>query len=130
MDRGEVPFFEGGQVNMAILTNPIFQMVLGSVISFLTSLLANYVFIERRLKALMVQAAYDKLVDLLVRLKTLPDAREMLPLEIADRVTDLRLALTLHNEHFDEQQLVERAINQAAEVRRKWNAGGKGVSET
>lgn len=42
---------------MAILKNPIFQIVLGSVISFLTSLLANYVFIERRLKVLKVQAA-------------------------------------------------------------------------
>lgn len=99
---------------MAILTNPIFQIVLGSVISFLTSLLANYVFIERRLKVLRVQTAYSKLVDLLVRLKALPDSGEMLPLEIADRVTDLRLALTLHNEHFDEQELVQRATRVAA----------------
>ena len=65
------------------------------------------------------QRAYNKLVNRLLH-TTVEDINHplrLLPLEIADRIEDLRFALEDVNRAFDCQALVRKAIEQAAQIR-------------
>ena len=104
---------------MRFLSNPIVQIVIGAVVSFLGSVWANYLFINKRAKDIEVQRAYNRLVDYIVRLDSVPDPNGLLPLPIAERCDDLRFALRLKNEKFSAETLIEKAIQQAADTRKE-----------
>jgi len=104
---------------MSFLSNPIIQIIIGAAVSFLGSVWANYLFMNKRAKDIEVQRAYNRLVDYIVRLDVLPDPNGFLPLPIAERCDDLRFALRLKSEKFDTTALINKAIEQAAEVRKE-----------
>jgi hypothetical protein len=102
----------------------IFLLLLGSLLSFLGSIVANRLFfgkIERKRAAREAQRAYNRLVSRLLH-TTVADINqplELLPLEISDRVEDLKFALEDVNAKFEHVQLVHKAIEQATELRKK-----------
>ena len=103
---------------MRFLSNPIVQIFIGAVISFAGSVYANYLFINKRARDLEVQRAYNRL-DYLVRLEEMPDPKGLLPLPIAERCDDLRFALSLKNEKFNAPNTIQKAIEQAADIRKQ-----------
>jgi hypothetical protein len=109
---------------MCFLTNPIVQIMIGATISFAGSVYANYLFVDKRLKNIEVQKAYNRLVDAVVRLEKPPDPTGLLPLELADRADDLRFALRLKNEKFHAEVLIQKAIKQAADILKQRKVGG------
>lgn len=102
----------------------ILLFVAGAVLSFGGSVVANLMFygkIEKSRAKKETQRAYNKLMNRLVH-TTISDINHplhLLPVEIADRVEDLRYALADVNEKFDLVALVQKAIGQAVDLRKQ-----------
>lgn len=109
---------------MWLISNPIFQLVTGAVISFGGSVVANLMFYGKMQKSRAqreAQRAYSKLTTRLIH-TTISDMNppvHHLPVDIADRVDDLKYALADVNPKFDYMVQVNNAINQAAELRKQ-----------
>jgi len=107
-----------------LISNPYFQVFFGASVSFAGSVVANLLFfgkVERRRAAREAQRAYNKLVNRLLH-TTISDINHpvhLLPLEISDRVEDLRFAIEDVNRKFEYVPLVRKAIEQAAALRSK-----------
>jgi hypothetical protein len=107
-----------------LVSNPYFQVALGSFISFGGSVVANFLFygkVEKKRAARETQRAYNKLMNRLVQtnISDITNPLHILPVDIADRVEDLRYTLEDVNRDFNTQTLVQKAIEQAAELRKK-----------
>ena len=107
-----------------LISNPYFQLLFGSLVGFAGSVAANLLFygkMEKQRAAREANRAYNKLTSRLVQttISDISNPLQMLPLEIADRVEDLRYALEDVNPKFDYLELVNKAILQAAELRKK-----------
>jgi len=106
------------------ISNPYFQLLFGSLVGFAGSVVANLMFygkVEKKRAARESQRAYNKLMNRLVH-TTISDINHplhLLPLEISDRVEDLRFALEDVNPKFEYVALVQKAIVQAADLRKK-----------
>jgi hypothetical protein len=106
------------------VSNPYFQLLFGSLVGFAASVVANLLFygkMEKKRAVRESQRAYNRLMNRLVH-TTISDINHplhLLPLEISDRVEDLKFALEDVNPKFDYVQLVQNAIQQAAELRQK-----------
>lgn len=99
-------------------------MVIGAVLSFGGSVVANRMFygkIEKSRAEREAQRAYNKLTNRLVdtAISDINHPLYLLPLEISDRVEDLRYALADVNKQFDLDALVHKAIEQATELRKQ-----------
>jgi hypothetical protein len=88
------------------------------------SVVANLLFygkVEKKRAVRETQRAYNKLMNRLVQTNisdiTIP--LRILPVDIADRVEDLRYTLRDVNPDFNIEALVQKAIQQAAELRKK-----------
>jgi hypothetical protein len=109
---------------MWLISNPIFQLVAGAVISFVGSVVANYLFygkVEKSRAKREAQRAYNKLTTRLIH-TTISDINpplNLLPVDIADRVDDLKYAVADVNPKFDHMVQVNAAINQAAALRKQ-----------
>jgi hypothetical protein len=107
-----------------LVSNPYFQLLWGTLIGFAGSVAANRMYfgkIEKGRAERETQRAYNKLVNRFVR-TTISDASDplhLLPLDVSDRVEDLRFALADVNRQFDCTRLVQEAIQQAAALRRQ-----------
>ena len=107
-----------------LVTNPYFQLLFGATIGFAGSVVANLLFfgrIEKKRATREAQRAYNKLVNRLTQ-TTISDLNHpvtLLPLEISERIEDLKFALEDVNREFEYQPLVRKAIEQAAELRSK-----------
>jgi len=107
-----------------LVSNPYFQIALGTLISFGGSVVANLWFygkVEKKRAARETQRAYNKLMNRLVQtnISDITNPLHILPVDIADRVEDLRYTLEDVNRDFNNQALVQNAIQQAAELRKK-----------
>jgi hypothetical protein len=113
---------------MSFLYNPGFQLSVG----FLASVLANYLFfgkMEKRRAQRESERAYNRLTNRLVH-TTVSDINhplELLPLEISDRVEDLKYALRDVDPKMDRLECVKQAISQAAETRKKQSQDHSGT---
>jgi len=105
-----------------LISNPIFQMVFGAVISFAGSVYANRLFygkVEKSRAEREAKRAYNKLMNVLMH-TTIADLNHplhLLPVEIADRMEDLRYAVEDVNPKFDHLIQVHAAIDQAVALR-------------
>jgi ribosome maturation protein Sdo1 len=109
---------------MWLIANPIVQPVAGAVISFGGSVVANLMFYGRMEKSRATREAkraYNNLMNTLMH-ATIIDLNHplhLLPVEIADRMEDLRFAIEDVNPQFDHIKQVQAAIKQAAELRKQ-----------
>jgi hypothetical protein len=109
---------------MRFISSPLFQLIAGAVISFAGSVVANLLFygkMEKTRARRETERAYNKLTTRLLH-TTISDINHplhLLPVDIADRVEDLRFALADVNPAFDHQSLVQKAIQQAADLRKQ-----------
>ncbi len=109
------------------ISNPIFLLVAGALISFAGSIVANLLFygkMEKSRARREAERTYNKLTTRLVH-TTISDINHplhLLPVDIADRVEDLRFALADVNPSFQYLPLVQKAIQQAAELRKQQEA--------
>ena len=116
-----------------LVSNPYFQIALGSLVSFAGSVVANFLFyggIEKSRARRESERAYNKLTTRLVH-TTISDINHplrLLPVEIADRVEDLRFALADVNPAFEYMSLVQKAIDQAAQLRQQQEVAYKQTS--
>ena len=107
-----------------LISDPIFTFIAGSVISILASFWANYAFfgkMEKSRAAREAGRAYNKLTSRLIH-TTITDVNpplHVLPVEISDRIEDLRFAIADVNPKFDYLVLANKAIKQAAELRKQ-----------
>jgi hypothetical protein len=107
-----------------LASNPYFQIAVGAVLSLVGSFWANYCFhgrVEKRRAEREAKRAYNKLVTRLVH-TTISDINHplhLLPVEVSDRVEDLRFALRDVNPRFDYLELVKKAILQSADLRKQ-----------
>jgi hypothetical protein len=107
-----------------LISNPIFQLVFGAAISFVGSVVANRFFygkVEKSRAEREAKRAYNKLMNTLMH-TTITDLNHplhLLPLEIADRMEDLRFALADVNPKFDYLKQVQAAMEQAADLRKQ-----------
>jgi hypothetical protein len=107
-----------------IVSNPYFQVGVGAVVSFVGSVIANFLFygrMEQSRARRESERAYNKLVVRLLH-TTISDINHpfhFLPVDIADRVEDLKFALADVNPKFQYMPLVQKAIAQSAELRKK-----------
>jgi len=107
-----------------LLVNPYFQVLWGTFTSLAISLLANWWFfgkMEKKRAARETQRAYNKLMNRLVH-TSIADIRHplhLMPIDISDRIEDLRFTLWDVNPQFDLQMLVQKAIRQSADLRKK-----------
>jgi hypothetical protein len=107
-----------------LTSNPYFQIAVGAVLSLLGSFWANYWFhgrVEKRRAEREAKRAYNKLMMRLVH-TTITDINHplhLLPMEISDRVEDLKFALHDVNPKFDYLELVSKAILQSADLRKQ-----------
>jgi hypothetical protein len=124
-------FKRGCQVR-DIISNPYFQIIFGAAISFVGSVVANHLYLGKVAKKRAqreAERAYSKLTNRLM-FTTITDINHplhLLPLEIADRVDDLKFALGDVNPAFDYVALVHKAIEQAIELRRQQEVKYKAV---
>jgi hypothetical protein len=107
----------------SLVSSPYFQLLFGTLIGFAGSVVANYLFfgrMEKKRAAREAQRAYNKLMNRLVHttISDITHALHLLPLEISDRVEDLKYALQDVNPKFDHVKLVQKAILQAADLRK------------
>ena len=107
-----------------LLTSPYFQILWGTFISLATSFAANWWFfgkVESKRADRETQRAYNKLTNRLVHtsISDIGHPLHLMPIDIADRVEDLRFTLRDVNSQFDLQALVQQAILQAADLRKK-----------
>ena len=108
----------------SFLTNPYFEILWGTFISIATSFVANWWFfgkVERKRAARETLRAYNKLVNRLVHtgISDITHPLHLMPIDISDRIEDLRFTLQDVNPRFDLQALVRQAIRQAADLRKK-----------
>lgn len=109
------------------ISNPFFQLVTGALISFAGSIVANLLFygkMEKSRARREAERAYNKLATRLVH-TTISDINHplhLLPVDIADRVEDLRFAVADVNPAFQYLPLVQKAIQQAGELRKQQEA--------
>ena len=112
---------------LSVISNPAFQLIAGALISFGGSVVANYLFFGKVAKsraAKETKRAYNKLMNRLV-VSTISDINpplHILPTDIADRIEDLKFTLTDVNPEFEGQRLVNKAIEQAVELRKQQQA--------
>jgi hypothetical protein len=109
---------------MRFISSPLFQLIAGAVISFIGSVVANVLFygkMEKKRARREAERAYNKLTTRLLHttISDLNHPLHLLPVDIADRVEDLRFALADVNRAFDHLSLVQKAIQQAADLRKK-----------
>ena len=109
---------------MWLISNPIFQMVFGAVISFAGSIVANIMFygkVEKSRAKREAERAYAKLMNVLMHttVEDLNHPLHLLPVEIADRMEDLKFAIADVNPKFDYLKQVQGAIKQAADLRKQ-----------
>jgi hypothetical protein len=107
-----------------LVSNPYFQLLFGSLVGFAGSVVANLLFygrVEKKRAAREAQRAYNKLMTRLVHtsISDIHHPLHLLPLEISDRVEDLRFALEDVNPKFEYVALVQKAILQSADLRKK-----------
>jgi hypothetical protein len=105
------------------ITNPYFQLLFGSAVGFAGSVVANLLFfgrVERKRAAREAQRAYNRLVNRLLHtaISDINHPLHLLQLEISDRIEDLKFALEDVNRSFEYVPLVQKAIEQAAELRK------------
>lgn len=107
-----------------LISNPIFQLVAGAMISFGGSVWANYLFYGKVAKSRAqreAKRAYNNLTTRLLH-TTITDVNHplhLLPVDIADRIEDLRFAIADVNPKFDYMKQVQAAIDQAARLRKQ-----------
>ena len=107
-----------------VVSNPYFQVLFGATVSFAGSVVANLLFygkVEKSRASREAEREYNKLTTRLVH-TTISDINHplhLLPVEIADRVEDLRFALADVNPAYQYMPLVQKAIEQAAQLRRQ-----------
>ncbi len=107
-----------------LVFHPYFELFIGCMLGFAGSVVANLLFygkVERKRAERESHRAYNKLMNRLVH-TTISDINHplhLLPLEISDRVEDLRFALGDVNPKFEYLPLVQKAILQAADLRKK-----------
>jgi hypothetical protein len=111
-------------VLLSIISNPIFLFFAGVLISFAGSVVANYLFfgkVEKSRAMRESKRAYNKLVSRLLHttITEINDPLHILPVEIADRMEDLKFAIADFNPKFDYLIQVRAAIKQAAEQRKQ-----------
>ena len=109
---------------MRFISSPLFQLIAGAVISFAGSVVANLLFYGKMEKARArreAERAYNKLTTrfLHTTISDISHPLHLLPVDIADRVEDLRFALADVNPAFDHVSLVRKAIQQAVDLRQK-----------
>ena len=109
---------------MGLLSNPIFLTVVGAAVSFVGSIWANRMFygkVEKSRAEREAKRAYAKLMNVLMHTEAtdLNHPLHLLPVEIADRVEDLKFAIADVNPQFDHMKQVQAAIDQAAELRKQ-----------
>ncbi len=103
------------------ISNLFFQLVAGALISLIGSIVANLLFygkMEKSRARREAERAYNKLTTRLLH-TTISDINHplhLLPVDIADRVEDLRFAVADVNPAFQYLPLVQKAIQQAAEL--------------
>jgi hypothetical protein len=107
-----------------LASNPYFQITVGAVLSLVGSFLANYWFhgkVEQRRAEREAKRAYNKLMTRLVHttISDITNPMHLLPVEVSDRVEDLRFALQDVEPKFDYLELVRKAILQAADLRKQ-----------
>jgi len=108
----------------ALASNSYFQIAVGAVLSLVGSFWANYWFhgrVEKRRAEREAKRAYNNLMNRLVH-TTIADINHplhLMPVEISDRIEDLKFALHDVNPKFDHIGLVKQAILQAADVRKQ-----------
>jgi hypothetical protein len=108
----------------ALANNPYFQIGVGAILSLVGSFWANYWFhgrVERRRAEREAKRAYNNLMNRLVHtsIADINHPVHLMPLEISDRIEDLRFSLHDVNPKFDYLELVSKAILQAADLRKQ-----------
>lgn len=108
----------------SLVSNPYFQIAVGAVLSLVGSFLANYWFhgkVEKRRAEREAKRAYNRLMTRLVHttISDITHPLHLMPLEISDRVEDLKFALQDVNPKFDYLELARKAILQAADLRKQ-----------
>lgn len=111
-----------------IVTNPYLQLLFGANVGFAGSVVANLLFfgrVERKRATREAQRAYNKLVNRLIHttISDINNSVHLLPVEVLDRVEDLNFALQDVNREFEHMPLVQKAIEQATELRRRQTSG-------
>lgn len=106
------------------VANPFFQILLGTLASLGASFVANWWFfgkIEKKRATRETWRAYNKLMNRLVytSITDITHPLHLMPLDISDRIEDLRFTLRDVNSGFDLPTLVQQAIRQSAELRKK-----------
>jgi hypothetical protein len=110
-----------------IISNPYFQVIFGAAVSFAGSVVANHLYLGKVAKSRAhreADRAYSRLTNRLM-FTTISDINHplhLLPLEIADRVDDLKFAVADVNPAFDYVALVHKAIEQSVALRRQQEA--------
>ncbi len=106
------------------VSNPFFQITVGAVVSLAGSFLANDWFhgkVEKKRAEREAKRAYNKLMTRLVHttISDITHPLDLLPIEVSDRVEDLRFALQDVNPNFDYLELVRKATLQSADLRKQ-----------
>ena len=117
-----------------LVSNPNFQLLVGSLVGFAGSVVANFLFygtVEKGRAQRETQRAYNKLMTRLVHttISDISHPLHLLPLEISDRVEDLKFALEDVNPKFQYVPLVQKAILQAADLRKMQEEQNKGQTK-
>jgi hypothetical protein len=107
-----------------LLVNPYFQILWGTFTSLAISFVANWWFfgkVEKERAARETQRAYNKLMNRLVHTSIADIAHplHLMPIDISDRIEDLKFTLRDVNPRFNLQTLVQQAIRQAADLRKE-----------
>jgi|SRR5271163_2439213 len=110
-----------------LVANPYFQIAVGAVVSLGGSFLANLWFFgktEKKRAKRETLRAYKKLLNRLVQtsITDIQNPLHVMPVDISDRIEDLRFTLRDVNPEFSLQALVQQAIHQSAELRKKQDA--------
>ncbi len=107
-----------------LFSNPYFQVFFGAAISLVGSFWANHWYhgkIEKSRARREAGRAYNKLTTRLLH-TTISDINHplhLLPVEIADRIEDLKFALADVNPKFEIMPLVQKAIEQSVQLRKQ-----------
>lgn len=109
------------------ISNPYFQILFGAAVSFAGSVVANHLYLGKVAKKRAqreAERAYSKLTNRLMftSISDINHPLHLLPLEIADRVDDLKFAVADVNPAFDYVALVQKAIEQSMALRRQQEA--------
>jgi hypothetical protein len=108
----------------ALVSNSYFQLFFGALVSLVGSFWANHWYhgkIEKKRATRESQRAYNKLVTRLLHtnIEDITDPLRRMPVEIADRIEDLKYAMHDVNPQFDHLAMVKQAILQSADQRKQ-----------